>query len=157
VAEAQRLAHPPFVAVSSSIGARLLALVGDNAALAERAKQLVAVATEQGFPHWRGGGNHLSRLVIGQTRGVTRGASVLCSGLAAYRATGAALWMPQYIAFVAEACEIAGKIEESLTLLDEALHIVERTGERWFAAELHRHKGELQLRQGHTDAAEGLY
>jgi predicted ATPase len=30
------------------------------------------------------------------------------------------------------------------------------TGERWFSAELHRHKSELLLRQGHSDAAEEL-
>ena len=29
--------------------------------------------------------------------------------------------------------------------------------ERWFAAELNRHKGELLLRQGHPEATEGLY
>ena len=41
--------------------------------------------------------------------------------------------------------------------MDEALQIVERTGERWFVAELHRHKGELLLRQGKSEAAEELY
>jgi predicted ATPase len=41
--------------------------------------------------------------------------------------------------------------------LDDALQIVERTGERWFAAELKRHKGQLLLRQGHSEAAEELY
>ena len=44
-----------------------------------------------------------------------------------------------------------------MTLLDDALQIVERTGERWFAAELNRHKGQLLLRQGHSEAAEELY
>jgi predicted ATPase len=34
---------------------------------------------------------------------------------------------------------------------------MERTGERWFEAELNRHKGELLLRQGHAEAAEDLY
>jgi predicted ATPase len=58
---------------------------------------------------------------------------------------------------LAAACEIAGQVEEGLTLLDDALRIVERTGERWFAAELNRHKGQLLLRQGHTEAAEDLY
>jgi predicted ATPase len=65
--------------------------------------------------------------------------------------------MPFYIALLARACEIAGQIEEASTLLDEALQIVERTGERWFAAELNRHKGQLLLRQGHSEAAEELY
>ena len=39
----------------------------------------------------------------------------------------------------------------------DALQIVERTGERWFAAELNRQKGQLLLRQGHAEAAEELY
>jgi predicted ATPase len=65
--------------------------------------------------------------------------------------------MPHYIALLARACEIAGQIEEAMTLLDDAVEIVERTGERWFAAELNRHKGQLLLRQSHTEAAEELY
>jgi len=83
--------------------------------------------------------------------------SLLRGSCAAYRATGAELWMPHYTALLARACEIAGQIEEGLTLLDDALHIVERTGERWFAAELHRRKGQLLLRQGYSEAAEELY
>ena len=65
--------------------------------------------------------------------------------------------MPHNIALLARACGIARQIEEAVILLDEALRIVERTGERWFAAELNRHKGQLLLRQGRTEAAEELY
>jgi predicted ATPase len=88
---------------------------------------------------------------------VTEGISLLRSGLAAYRATGAEQRMSEYTRLLASACEIVGQVEEALTLLDEGLEIVERTGERWFAAELHRHKGQLLLRQGHSEAAEELY
>ena len=88
---------------------------------------------------------------------VAEGISLLRSGLAAYRATGAEVWVPHYVALLAGACEIAGRIEESLTLLDEAFQVVERTGERWFEAELHRHKGQLLVRQGQSEAAEELY
>jgi predicted ATPase len=41
--------------------------------------------------------------------------------------------------------------------LDDAFQIVERTGAHWFAAELNRHKGQLLLRQGYSEAAEELY
>ena len=67
------------------------------------------------------------------------------------------MWMPYYIALLARACELGGQIEEAVTRLDDALQIVERTGERWFVAELYRQKGELLLRQGHSEAAEELY
>ena len=61
------------------------------------------------------------------------------------------------MALLARACEIAGDIEEPLTLLDDALQIVTRTGERWLAAELNRRKGERLLRRGCSEAAEKLY
>ena len=143
--------------MSLAIGTRLLSLVGDNAALDERADQLVAVATEQGFPFWRAQGTIYRGWVKVKNGDVAEGISLLRSGSTAYRATGAEVWMPHYIALLARACEIAGQIEEGLTLLDDALQIVERTGERWFAAELNRHKGQLLLRQGHSEAAEELY
>jgi len=83
--------------------------------------------------------------------------SLLRIGSAAYRATGSEAWMPQIIALLAGACEIAGQIEEALILLDEASQMIERTEERWFATELYRHRGQLLLRQGHSEAAEELY
>jgi hypothetical protein len=51
ITEARRLAHPPSLAVSLAIGARVLSLVGDNAILHEWVNQLVAVTTERGFPN----------------------------------------------------------------------------------------------------------
>ena len=92
-----------------------------------------------------------------KTGHLAEGISLLRSGSAAYRATGAEVWVPYYVALLAWACEMAGQFEESSTLLDEASQVVERTGERWFEAELHRHKAQLLLRQGYTDAAEDLY
>ena len=65
--------------------------------------------------------------------------------------------MPYSLALLAEAFEIAGQTGDAMTQLDDALEIVERTGESWFAAKLYRHKGQLLLRQGHAEAAEELY
>ena len=53
IAEARKLAHPPSLATSFAVGARLLSLVGDDAVLSEWVDQLVAVTTEQGFPYRR--------------------------------------------------------------------------------------------------------
>jgi len=65
--------------------------------------------------------------------------------------------MSHIMVLLTAACEIAGEIEEGFTLLDEALQIVERTGERRLTAEINRHRGQLLLREGHTEAAEELY
>ena len=139
------------------MGAVPLWLVGDNVALDERVDQLVALTAGQGFPFWRAWGTIYRGWVKVKNGDVAEGISFLCSGSAAYRATGAEAWTPHFLALLARAREIAGQIEEGLTLLDEALQIVEITGERWFAAELNRHKGRLLLLQGHSEAAEELY
>jgi predicted ATPase len=157
IAEARRLAHAPSFAQSLTFGSRLLSLVGDIVGLDERAEQLVAVTTERRFPFYRALGTISRGWVKVKNGEVAEGISLLRSGSTATRATGAELWMPYYIALLARACEIAGEIEEALTLLDDASQIVERTGECWFDAELNRHKGQLLLRQGHIDAAEKLY
>ena len=140
-----------------ALSAALLSLVGDNAALDELSDRLIAVTTEQGFPAWRALGAIYRGWVKAKKGDVTEGIFLIRSGSAALRATGAELWRPYYTALLARACEIAGQIEEGLTLLDDGLQIVERTGERQFAAELNRHKGEFLLRQGHTETAEKLY
>jgi class 3 adenylate cyclase/predicted ATPase len=155
IAEARMLAYLPSLASSLSNGTTILLLVGDDAALDERADQLVAVTTEQGFPFWRAEGTMVRGWVKVKNGDVAEGISLLRSGLAAYRSIGSK--GTYFIALLAMACEIAGQVEEASTLLDDALQIVERTGERWFAAELNRHKGQLLLRQGRAEVAEELY
>jgi len=92
-----------------------------------------------------------------KTGDVAEGVSLLRIGSSAYSASGAETRISYHIALLAKACEIAGQVNEALFLLDDALRIAERMGERWFAAELYRHKGQLLLREGQAEAAEELY
>jgi len=157
IAEARKLAHQPSLALSLNFGARLRLLVRDNEAVGELADELVAVTTEQGFPLWRAQGTMFRGWVKVENGDLAEGTSLLRSGLAAFRATGSGVFMPYHIALLARAYEITGQVEAALTSLDDALQIVETIGERWFEAELHRHKGQLLLKQGQTQAAEELY
>jgi predicted ATPase len=157
VAEARMLAHPPTLAVILVYSTTVLSLIGDGPALDEAAGELVATATEQGFPFYGALGTICRGWVKAKDAQVIEGISLLRHGLSAFSATGAQTWVPYLIALLARACEIAGQVEESLTLLKDAIQIAERTGERWFAAELYRHNGQLMLRQRHAEAAEELY
>jgi class 3 adenylate cyclase/predicted ATPase len=157
ISEAVTLAHAPSLAASLAMGARLLALCGDHAALDRCAGQLIAVAGGQGFPLYQALGTIYrgwSKVMSGD---VSEGMSLLRSGSSAYSVTGADARISFHIALLAKACEIAGQVEEALSVVGDALQIVERTVERWFAAELYRHKGQLMLRQGDFAAAEELY
>jgi predicted ATPase len=113
------------------------------------------VTTEQGFPYYRALGTIYRGWVEVANGNVAGGISLLHRGSSASRATGAEVWMSYHTALLARACEIAGQIDECLSLLDDAFQIVARNGTRWLEAELYRHKGQLLLR--HSETAEELF
>ena len=78
------------------------------------------------------------------------GIEQLQQGVLAYYATGAELFRPYWLALLAEAQGTIGEPETGLIVLAEALTVVDKTGTRWYEAELHRLKGELLLQQ-HSD------
>jgi hypothetical protein len=51
------------------------------------------------------------------------------------------------LALLADICRILGRTDEGLVAIGEALDLVNRTGEHFYEAELHRLKGELLLQQ----------
>ncbi len=77
-------------------------------------------------------------------------------GLDAQLATGASLFRPLFLCFLAEACGTAGRFEEGLAAVSEAIAIVGKTDERYSEAELHRLKGDLVLRSSGVEAEPGV-
>jgi DNA-binding winged helix-turn-helix (wHTH) protein/predicted ATPase len=157
IVEARELSHPTSLAINLAFGGHLHLFDTNDVALKDSADELVAITIEHGFPFWRAQATIYHGWVKVKSGEVAEGTSLLRAGMAAYRATGAELWTPNYTALLARACKIARQTDEAATLLDDALQIIERTGERWFAAELYRHNGQLLLRQGHAEAAEERY
>jgi class 3 adenylate cyclase len=94
IAEARRLAHPLSQLSSLALGAVLLCLVGDIGSLDARADQLAAMATEQDFPYFTAVASIYRGWVKVNKGDVAGGMSLLHSGMTAYRATGAELWIP---------------------------------------------------------------
>jgi predicted ATPase len=157
IAEARRLAHPPSLAGSLTQGAVLLSFNVNDAILGEWADELCAVAREQGFPHLAAQGATYRGSVLVRNGNLAEGLSLLREGSTAFSATGAKVFVPYHMALLARACEIAGQIDEAVGQLNDALQMVEQTGERWLLAELYRHKGQLLLRQGQSEMAEESY
>jgi predicted ATPase len=62
-------------------------------------------------------------------------------------ATGAGIFQPGNLYILAKAYGTAGRFEEGLATVAEAIALVERTDERTHEAELHRLKGDLLLRR----------
>jgi tetratricopeptide (TPR) repeat protein len=75
-------------------------------------------------------------------------------GLAAYRVSGAVESQTYMLALLAEAYGKVGQVEEGLAAVAEALEFVDRTGERYYEAELYRLRGELTLAQSSVQRLE---
>jgi predicted ATPase len=74
--------------------------------------------------------------------------------LRAFQATGAEHLRPYFLALLAEAHGTLGEPEAGLTVLTEALTLVDNTGERWYESECYRLKGVLLLQQNSANQAE---
>jgi predicted ATPase len=85
---------------------------------------------------------------------VQEGIEQLTQGLTAWRATGAESGQTHFLALLAEAYGTIGQPEAGLTVLAEALALVDTTGERLYAPELYRLKGALLLQQSSDNQAD---
>ena len=74
-------------------------------------------------------------------------------GLDAYSAMGSGLARPWFLSLLAEVYAKCGRVGEGLQALEQAFTTVERTGERFYLAEIHRLQGELTKIQRGLDAA----
>jgi predicted ATPase len=75
-------------------------------------------------------------------------------GLATKRATGAEIKVPYYLGLLAEAHRRANRTADGMSLLNEALELVERTDERWYEAELYRLMAEALITKSDRHDAE---
>jgi predicted ATPase len=114
-------------------------------AVREHAEAVMALSAEQGFTHWLPQGMILRGWALAVQGQVEEAVAQMRQGLAAFRATGAEVFRPSFLALLAEAYAKGGQVEEGLSALTEALVVMHKTGERWWEAELHRLKGELLL------------
>jgi predicted ATPase len=83
-----------------------------------------------------------------------KGVAQIHQGLADYQATGAELGRPYFLALLAEAYGKVGQVEEGLSVPAEALAQVDKTGERYYEAELYRLKGQLTLQKFQVSGSE---
>ena len=151
---ARRLKHPFTLAQTLADTMYLYPLRGEVERTREAAEEMIVCAEEYGFPYWSSiGAIHLGwALALGGAR--EPALERLEAGLSAYRRTGASLALPWFLGMFAEAQRAAGRTEAAAQTLDSALAMVERTGEAFYAAELHRLRGALLGEQGADEAAE---
>jgi len=117
----------------------------DAQAVRDQADAAITVATAQRFALVQALGPIMRGWAIAVQEHSTEGLVQIQQGLDAYRSTGAEFQRPHFLVLLAEVSGLLGQPEGGLAALEEALTLVEKTGERYYEAELHRQRGELLL------------
>jgi predicted ATPase len=159
LALARRLAHPFSLAAALHFSAHLHQLRREPQAARVQAEAALALCTEQGFGAYGAWGLLPWGWALAQQGAVTEGIAQIRQGFAGWRATGAGVAWPWFLALLAEACGTVGQLDKGLRALEEALAAVQHNEEGHYEAEVYRLKGELLLQEApaHQEAAEANF
>lgn len=113
------------------------------------AEAAMAQSTKHGLPYWHAGSAIIRNVaLVRQGKADTNVVDQMSHDLAIYRSTGAVIGLPYMMSLLAATLGRLEMPDAGLSLLDEALAVLEKTGHRTWEAELHRLKGELLWSQG---------
>jgi class 3 adenylate cyclase/predicted ATPase len=143
-AAAHELKHSFSVAWAVFYDSMVHAACGDVPGALTRAEALIKLCAEQGFSYRLAQG----RILAGWARarsGDRSGPDQMTPAIAAARATGALIFLPSYLALLADARLAVGDVHGGLAAIDEAQKVISTTKETFYAAELPRLRAELLL------------
>jgi predicted ATPase len=116
----------------------------------EFAEASIQVSNEHGLVLYQASGTVVRGWALFEQGMVEEGIQQMRHGIDAHKATGTEMARPLFLSVLAEALGKTNRTEEGLSLLEEALALVHRKGERCYLSELNRLKGELILLQATT-------
>ena len=147
----EELAYPFSQAMTLFFGAMFEQIAREHSAARQRAEQSARLAAEHGFAMlsaWASCIARWARVVTGED---VLGISGIRAALNAAQATGTKHFQTYFFGVLADACLLAGRIEEGLAAVHTGLEAARTTNERFYEAELLRLEGEL-VRASATDA-----
>jgi predicted ATPase len=147
------VAHPYTMAFALYFAGILHCLRREGQAAQARAEATIALARQHEFLGMLARGTKLQGWALAEQGQRAEGLAQMRQGLAAYQAAGLEV-SPWFLALLAEAYGHMGQADEGLSLLDEALGLAHKHGERCYEAELYRLKGELLLARAAEPHAE---
>ena len=137
--------HPFSEAVSLHFKTVLYQYRGEVVEVDTAARQMLQICREHAFSGWEAAALVMKGWTIAEQDHPEEGIAMIRKGIAAWEETRAEVLLPLFLALLAQAYQRAGQYSLALQTLDTALVVITRTGERTYAAELTRRKGELYL------------
>jgi predicted ATPase len=126
---------------------------GNYAAANALADELLAVADQKHAPYWKAFGMLHQGRILALTGQASDAVHMLTSAITAYRSTGATLWMPLHISYLARAYAEVGQFDDAWRCIGEATTAMEATKETLFEAEINRIAAEIALLSPEPDLA----
>jgi predicted ATPase len=145
LALARELQHPFSLARALEFTGVVHIFRREPSAAQELAEATIALATEQALPFWLAGGTMVRGCALAEQGQEEEGIACIRQGLATLRATGLEQGHSYWETLLAKAYGKMGQVAEGLRVLAERLAFVDKTGERFYHAELYRIKGKLVL------------
>ncbi len=149
----QDLDQPFNQALVSAYLALLQQLRADEAISREHAEQALALTSKYQAPYYRTWAGILVSYALALEQPDEERIAHLRASITEFKTPGARLRLPYYLSLLAHTYEKAGRAEDGLACIDEALAEARTHNERWWDAELHRMRGELLLMHG-ADASD---
>ena len=144
---AKELSHPFSLTHAMVCAAHLHHYRREGQVAQEWAEATITLASDQGFPFYSAMGTVFRGWALAQQGRAEEGTTQIHQGLVAFRATGAEMYRPYFLVLLAESYGERGQAEDELSVLAEALDLVQKTGERRWAVEAYRLKGTLTLQK----------
>jgi len=119
-----------------------------------QAEEAIALSQQNGFSDWLNWGRFTHGWALAELGQSAQGIAEMEAAAAGFRHRAGQPFLQYRVALLAQAYARAGRTDQALTMLNEALAQIERSGERVDQAEILRLKGEVLLMHERSAAAE---
>jgi predicted ATPase len=126
---------------------------GYTAATIAHSNEVVALAEEKGAALWKAFGIVNKGCALASAGKAAEAVPMMTSGLAAWRATTATLYLPYFLSSLGMAYASVSKFDDACRAVDEALMLIETTKQGWYEADVHRIAGTIALMSPERDVA----
>ena len=124
---------------------------GNYVAAYTQVDELIALADERGALFWKAFGTAVRGWIFTETGKASDAVRAITSGITSLRSTGAILYEPWHLLYLAMAYAELGQPDDARRCIDDAIDRVERSNEKWCEAEVHRIAGEIALKSPAPD------
>jgi DNA-binding SARP family transcriptional activator/predicted ATPase len=148
IALAHKLGHTQALLGAYGVTGAFFMMCRDIQMAQKSGEVLVHLAAEHRIAYWEAAGHCFYGWALAMQGQNETGIAQMQHGVAQHKAIEGWIMYPYFATHLAQVYGQTGQVEEGVALLDEALAVAHRNGERWIDSEILRLRGGLLLAQG---------